>query len=190
MAKGKAGSCKVCENSEAETIRREAVIGSVINTAKKYKMSQQTVDKCIKNHKPQELRQSVGLIVVAPEEIISSKEIEKQKEYANNKIVSIATKEGWNQEVQNYMAQIESELDKLRKAGQSNQYTQLGHVKTKLLELAGKAAGVFSPDTAIQINNFLDSDDYKKLKQVIILALIPYPEAAVAVAEAIESAGL
>ncbi|HRI35397.1 MAG TPA: hypothetical protein PLD02_16730 [Saprospiraceae bacterium] len=189
MPRGQPGSCKVCDHDEADTIRREAILGIMGDVAKKYDIAKNTLDKCIKNHKPEELRQSVGLATVT-QNITSHSIIEQKKEEVYSRINKLVTKEGWTEEVELYTLQIEEELNKLRKAGQTHHYTQLSHVKVKLLELAGKSAGVFSPDTAIQINNFIDSEDYKRLKQLIITTLIPYPEALAAVGEAIKHSGL
>lgn len=188
MPKGKSRSCKVCDHEEAETIRREAVTGSPKNVALKYSMSPVTVHKCIKEHEPEKLRQSVGLTMIAQNITTQSTNLEKANVY--NKMATIVDKEGWNEEVQRYANDIDDSLAKLKSGGQIHLYTNLGHVKVKLLELQGKALNVFAPDTAIQINNFTNSEDYKKLKQIIIQTLIDYPEALEAVGEAIKLAGL
>lgn len=189
MPRGTPGSCKVCDSKEAATIRRKAITGSIVKTAKEYKMSPVTLDKCIKNHKVQELRDSIGLTI--PTQNITTQMIADENLKANSTITKIVNKEGWTEEVQRYATDIDDTLLQLKQSKQSHLYTNLGHVKVKLLELQGKSLNVFSPDTAIQINNFTNSDDYKKLKQIVIQTLMDkWPDALLAVGEALRESGL
>lgn len=184
----KDGECSVCQDAKAEYYRRTFISGGFAQLkAEGCTFSRNTLVKCTKEHRPEELRQSVGLTVA---DKIEHKAINAEKEKAQNYIVNLVTREGWTEEVDRYSQEIDETMQKMRSSGQINHYTNLGHVKVKLLELSAKVQGFSGPDTAIQINNFLNSEDYKKLKQVVIQALLPYPEAAFAVAEAMEREGL
>lgn len=204
---GRKGRCKVCEDKKADYIRRTYADGGFrILQEEGFKITRTTLDKCIKNHRPEELGLSnvaeinsatsnvaeiitptdSAQIIIAP----TIADLKKEKELVYSKVASLVTKEGFNDKLIEYTERIENLLTLCEKTKQIHHFTALSHVLAKLLELSGKAAGVFAPDTAIQINNFIDSDDYKKLKQLIIQTLLPYPEALAAVGEAIKNSGL
>lgn len=57
----------------------------------------------------------------------------------------------------------------------------------EFLEILGRHLGLFAPTTAVQIN-LTENPEWKKIRTILVDALTPYPEASIAVADALREA--
>lgn len=154
-------ACSICSHEDRQAIDEALVSGTGYrNLAERFSVSLAALSR----HRNEHVSAALQAVVV-----------EREREAAGSLL----------DRVESLIGRTEALLSSAEATGKVAQ--ALGAVRElrALLELLGKASGELKPDGLVQVLNVQTSPEWLAIRQAVLLALAPHPEARVAVAGAL-----
>jgi hypothetical protein len=172
-ARKKPARSPIASDPQRALIDRSLVMGVPMNQiSKRFGYSVPAISR-YRDRMPQQLKAAIVAAALRPKEADLDK-------------LRIEESEGILGNLAHQRARLLLCQDECMEAGAATQVGYLANIIHKNIELAGKYLGLFAQHHVSTSINILLSEDYLRLRQALVLALRPFPEARRAVADALQ----